>query len=68
MLESLIHTLPEERAAVLRLELALLDRSSKRFFAEAEDQAMADVSDLQGVGGKPVLNNERQDAKWSQAR
>lgn len=52
MLENLIQTLPEERAAVLRLELSLLDRSTKRFFCEAEDQAMADVSDLQGVGGK----------------
>src|SRR5512137_901519 len=42
MLESLIQTLPEERAAVLQLELDLLDRSAKRFFADAEDQAMAD--------------------------
>jgi len=38
---------------VLRLELDLLDRSSKRFFADAEDRAMADVSDFQGVGGTP---------------
>lgn len=53
MLENLIQTLPEERTAVLRQELDLLNRSAKRFFPEMEDQAMAEVSDLQGVGGKP---------------
>jgi uncharacterized membrane protein len=52
MLQDLIQTLPEERAAVLRLELSLLERSARRFFVEEEDRAMADVSDLQGVGGK----------------
>jgi uncharacterized membrane protein len=51
MLEDLIHALPEERAAVLRLELSLLERSAKRFFGDAEDQAMAHVSDVQGMGG-----------------
>ena len=59
MLQDLIQTLPEERAAVLRLELNLLDRSAKRFFVEAEDQAMADVSDFQGVGGKQAMNDKR---------
>ena len=52
MLENLIQTLPEERTAVLRQELDLLERSTKRFFPEAEDRAMAKVSDSQGVGGK----------------
>jgi uncharacterized membrane protein len=52
MLENLIQTLPEKRAAVLRQELDLLERSAMRFFPEAEDQAMAIVSDLQGVGSK----------------
>ena len=52
MLENLIQTLPEERRAVLRQELDLLERSTKRFFPEAEDRAMAKVSDSQGVGGK----------------
>lgn len=61
-LESLIQTLPQKRAAVLRLELDLLNRSSKRFFAEAEDRAMADVSDVQGVRGRPALNDERQES------
>ena len=52
MLENLIQTLPAERAALLHQELKLLDRSAARFFTEPEDQALADVSDLQGVGGK----------------
>ncbi len=59
MLEHLIQTSPEERAETLQLELTLLDRSAKRFFGEAEDRAMADVSDLQGVGGKQAINERR---------
>jgi uncharacterized membrane protein len=52
MLENLIQTLPEERAALLRKELHLLQRSAERYFSEPEDRALAEVSDLQGVGGK----------------
>ena len=52
MLENLLLTLPEKRAAVLRVELDLLQRSAKRFFPEPEDQALANISDFQGVGGK----------------
>jgi uncharacterized membrane protein len=59
MLQDLIQILPEERAAALRLELNLLDRSAKRFFVEAEDQAMADISDFQGVGGRQAMNDKR---------
>jgi uncharacterized membrane protein len=51
MLENLILTLPEARAALLRRELALLQRTSERLFAEPEDRALAGVSDFQGVGG-----------------
>jgi uncharacterized membrane protein len=51
MLENLIETLPEARAARLRQELALLHRSADRFFPEPEDRAMAEVGDSQGVGG-----------------
>jgi hypothetical protein len=51
MLENLIQTLPEGRGSLLRRELALLHRSAERFFAEPEDRALAEVSDLQGVGG-----------------
>jgi uncharacterized membrane protein len=52
MLENLIQTLPEERVQVLRQELALLRRSAERFFPEPEDRALAEVSDMQGVGSK----------------
>jgi uncharacterized membrane protein len=52
MIENLIECLPEERAALLRPELDVLHRSSERSFAEPEDQALANISDLQGVGGK----------------
>jgi uncharacterized membrane protein len=52
MLENLIQRLSEDRAAPLRQELMLLKRSAVRAFAEPEDQALADVSDPQGVGGR----------------
>jgi uncharacterized membrane protein len=52
MLENLIQTLPEVRAAPLRQELALLHRSAERFFTEPEDRALAEAGDFQGVGGK----------------
>ena len=52
MLENLIEVLPQERTALLRAESTLLHRSAARFFPEPEDQAQAEVSDLQGVGGK----------------
>jgi uncharacterized membrane protein len=52
MLSDLIRTLPEQRTGQLRRELDLLHRSALRFFVEPEDQALADVNDFQGVGGK----------------
>jgi uncharacterized membrane protein len=52
MLENLAEVLPPERATLLRRELTLLHRSAERCFPESEDQALADVGDLQGVGGK----------------
>jgi uncharacterized membrane protein len=52
LLESLIRTLPEGRAALLRQERDLLQRTADRFFAEPVDRALAEVSDFQGVGGK----------------
>lgn len=51
MLENLIETLPERRAALLRKELSLLERTSRRAFPDADDQALAEVGDLQGLGG-----------------
>lgn len=52
MLENLIQTLPDNRAALLRQELKLLNRSAERCFKEPEDRALAEVSDSQGMGGK----------------
>jgi hypothetical protein len=52
MLENLMTCLPPERTALLQKELALLNRSAQRFFPEPEDRALAEVGDLQGVGGK----------------
>jgi uncharacterized membrane protein len=51
MLEDLIQAVPEERAVLLRQELAVLHRSAERAFAEPEDRALAEVRDFQGVGG-----------------
>jgi uncharacterized membrane protein len=51
MMENLIETLPPERGRLLRSELILLNRSAKRQFKDPEDRAMAETSDLQGVGG-----------------
>src|SRR5207249_9100597 len=53
MLEGLTQTLPDSRAALLRQELSLLHRSAERFFTEPEDRGLAEVGDLQGVGGTP---------------
>ncbi len=51
MLENLLQSLPEVRAPLLRQELNLLHRAALRF-VEPEDQALAEVSDFQGVGGR----------------
>jgi uncharacterized membrane protein len=63
MLENLIQTLPQERVPLLRQELDLLQRSAERFFQEPEDRALADVSDSQGVGGKPGRGLTNRSAK-----
>jgi len=55
MLENLIQSLTEERAALLRRELALLHRSAEHYFSEPEDRALAEISDFQGVGGRGRL-------------
>jgi uncharacterized membrane protein len=62
MLENLIQTLPAERTELLRQELKLLHRAAVRFFTEPEDLALADVSDLQGVGGK---HGRSQAERWA---
>ena len=51
MLENLIETLPARRTPLLRRELELLHQSSKRSFPDMDDQVLADIGDLQGMGG-----------------
>jgi uncharacterized membrane protein len=63
MLENLLLTLPERRRPLLRQELSLVQRSSRRFFPEPEDLALAEVSDAQGVGGKPAPSEKRVEAQ-----
>ncbi len=58
MLEDLIKSLPEERAAALRKELVLLKKSTERYFQEPEDRALADIGDSQGVGGAPYVGSD----------
>jgi uncharacterized membrane protein len=57
MLENLMRTLPEQRSAALLPELTLLKRTAERLFHEPEDRAMAEVSDLQGVGGTRAIRS-----------
>lgn len=66
MLENLAEVLPPERSVLLRGELELLQRSAGRFFPEPADLAMADISDLQGIGGQPPAQGPGQ--KSSAAR
>ena len=51
MIENLTQTLPEQRHAVLREELDLLDRAVGRHFSFREDLALARIPDAQGLGG-----------------
>jgi uncharacterized membrane protein len=51
MLENLVETLPEWRRPALLRELSLVDAVAKRAFPDADDQALAQGSDLQGMGG-----------------
>jgi len=61
MLKDLIATLPERRRPVLLRELALLSTMSRRAFADLDDQALAESSDLQGMGGShsEIAENHR---------
>jgi uncharacterized membrane protein len=53
MLEALIETVPPQRAAPLRAELAILARGVERDFPDLEDRARAATGDSLGVGGSP---------------
>jgi len=59
MLENLIETLPEERTAPLRRELAVLQRTVDRLFPEPEDRALAAAGDSQGMGGTSEWSHKR---------
>lgn len=54
MLQDLIDTLPARRAPILNNELALLVATAKREFPDLDDQSLAEISDLQGMGGSAV--------------
>ena len=68
MLDDLIATLPEERAAALLQEQEKLKKSAQRFFQEPEDRALANVSDSQGVGGAHEAGHARAEAAQAIAR
>ncbi|HEY7118456.1 MAG TPA: DUF2254 domain-containing protein [Tepidisphaeraceae bacterium] len=65
MLENLIRMVPPPRAAVLREQLRLLQRSVVRSFAEAEDQECAGRGDYQGVGSSRDDDDDDADANAS---
>ena len=50
MFEQLVQVLPLERAETIRKEMALLQRTIQREFADSEDRILAGVADLQGFG------------------
>jgi uncharacterized membrane protein len=51
MLENLMQTLPPHRHAELRRQLELLDRAIEGHYLFAEDRAIAQIPDSQGLGG-----------------
>jgi hypothetical protein len=42
---------PDIREPLLYRELSILEGSSKRMFPDLDDQTLAEISDLQGIGG-----------------
>jgi hypothetical protein len=55
MIENLIPTLPEDRHAALRAQLALLDHTVKAIYSLPEELALAQATDSQGLGGTPMV-------------
>ena len=55
MFEHLLKVVPAERAAALRTQEKLLARTIERSYADAEDRALARVSDEQGFGSRQPL-------------
>ena len=54
LIENLIRTLPEDRHPPLQVQLALLDHAIKAIYSLPEELALAQVTDLQGLGGTPI--------------
>jgi uncharacterized membrane protein len=52
MFDHLLRTVPPERGAALREQVALLERAVERTYADPEDRAFALRGDLQGVGSR----------------
>jgi hypothetical protein len=52
MFDHLLRTVPPERAPALRKEVALLERTIERSYADPEDRAFALQGDLQGIGSR----------------
>ena len=57
MFEQLVQVVPPERAGTLRKELALLQRTIERGFADPEDRIVAGVGDLQGFGSRQCAHS-----------
>lgn len=58
MLEHLIDNLPEQRAGALRRELTALKSSTSRSFVDDDDRRLANIGDLQGLGGSSARTDE----------
>ena len=54
MIENLIRTLPEDRHAALRAQLALLDHAIEAIYIRPEELVLARTTDSQGLGGTPI--------------
>ena len=54
MIENLIRTLPEDRHAALKAQLALLDHAIEAIYSLPEELALATAADSQGLGGTPI--------------
>jgi uncharacterized membrane protein len=57
MFEHLVQVLPAQRSGALRKEMALLQRTIDRGFADPEDRIIAGVGDLQGFGSRQRNHN-----------
>jgi uncharacterized membrane protein len=53
MFDDLAEVVPDDRAAAIQAEVALLDHAVRRAFPDADDQARAREPDGQGIGSPP---------------